>query len=101
MRTLLPLAIVCLGLAAAGCADPGCIRHSQCKSGYECRSNKCQLPESAAAAGSSGAAGATKAGTGSVPVRNNTSSGGMGAAAGASGQGAPVMPAAGSAGSSM
>jgi hypothetical protein len=55
------LRVVCsLGLAflALGCEDPGCLRHSECQAGYECKDSRCvKIPVDAGPKAGSGGAG--------------------------------------------
>ena len=90
--------IVFTGSLTSGCQSPGCIRHSQCKSGLECRDSKCQWPLTDAKAGTGGTSGVKAAagttgvsrGNGDVPNGSSGSSG-----SGTAGQSTPANPDAG------
>jgi len=91
MRKLFGSVMGCLGLALAGCQDPGCIRNSECKSGFECKASKCTAPDAGAADGgmqqasASGKGGASGGKAGASGGKAGASSS-AGASAGQSGQ---------------
>lgn len=90
--------IACLGLCClAGCQDPGCIRNSECKSGYECKDNHCQAPDAGVADGGTKQAGASGKGGSGGSGGSGGKGGQSGASAGAGGQ--PTAAAAPDAGS--
>lgn len=49
---------LCLAWLAFGCEDPGCLRHSECNSGYECKDSRCvKIPVDAGPKSGTGGAG--------------------------------------------
>jgi hypothetical protein len=52
------LCSLCFAWLALGCEDPGCLRHSECNSGYECKDSRCvKIPVDAGTKGGAGGAG--------------------------------------------